>query len=96
VFTTSSENGSLIDGNLTHCRTLKEIFLNFVKLHDEESNIGFIIESRLIEGASVDDVFIKGILSSTGKILKIEEIVGANADELVGKQWDELTNLLMK
>ena len=70
--------------------------LNFVKLHDEESNIGFIIESRLIEGASTDEVFIKGILSSTGKILKIEEIVGANADELVGKQWDELTNLLMK
>jgi F0F1-type ATP synthase assembly protein I len=95
VFTT--ENGTFIDGkSLTHCRTLKEIFLNFVKLHDEESNIGFIIESRLIEGASVDDVFIKGILSSTGKILKIEEIVGANADELVGKQWDELTNLLMK
>jgi F0F1-type ATP synthase assembly protein I len=95
VFTT--ENSTFIDGkSLTHCRTLKEIFLNFVKLHDEESNIGFIIESRLIEGASVDDVFIKGILSSTGKILKIEKIVGANADELVGKQWDELTNLLMK
>lgn len=95
VFTT--ENGTFIDGrNLTHCSTLKELFLNFVKLHDEESNIGFIIQSRLIEGASTDEVFIKGILSSTGKILKIEEIVGANADALVGKQWDELTDLLIK
>lgn len=96
MFTTSSENGSLIDGNLTRSNTLKEIFLNFVKLHDEESNIGFIIETSLIKGASVDEVFIKGILSSTGKILKIEKIVGVNADALVGKQWDELTNLLMK
>lgn len=93
----STENGTFIDGkSLDHCNTLKEVFLNFVKLHDEESNIGFIIQSRLIEGASTDEVLVKGILSSTGKILKIEEIVGANADALVGKQWDELTNLLMK
>ena len=93
----STESGTFIDGkSLEHCNTLKEIFLNFVKLHDEESNIGFIIQSRLIEGSSTDEVFIKGILSSTGKILEIEEIVGANADTLVGKQWDELTNLLVK
>ena len=97
MFTTSSQNSSLIDGNLTRCSTLKEFCLNFVQLHDGESNIGFMIQSRLIEGASTDEnFFVKGILSATGKILKIEEIVGANADTIVGKQWDELSNLLVK
>jgi hypothetical protein len=92
-----SENSSLIDGNLNRCSTLKEIFLNFVKLHDGESNIGFIIETSLIEGDSTDKTFfVKGILSATGKILEIEEIVGGNADSLVGKHWDELANLIVK
>jgi hypothetical protein len=97
MFTTSSQNSSLIDGDLTRCSTLKELYLNFVQLHDVESNIGFMIQSRLIEGASTDeDFFVKGILSATGKILEIEEIVGGNADSLVGKHWDELANLIVK
>ncbi len=97
MFTTSSQNSTLIDGNLTRSGALKELYLNFVKLHDGKSNIGFVIQSRLIEGASTDEeFFVKGILSSTGKILKIEEIVGENGDVLVGKQWDELSKLLMK
>ena len=95
MFTTSSENKSLIDGNLTCSNTLKELFINFVKLHDGESNIGFEIQSRSLEGArSNEDFFVRGILSSTGKIIKIEKIVGANADGLVGKQWDELSKTL--
>lgn len=94
MFTTSSQDSSLIDGNLTHAETIKELFINFVKLHDGESNIGFAIQSNLIEGDSVDKEFIiKGILSATGEILKVE---GARADTLIGKQWDELANLLMK
>jgi hypothetical protein len=94
LFTTCSQNDTLIDGNLTHAETIKELFINFVKLHDGESNIGFAIQSNLIEGDSVDKEFIiKGILSATGEILKVE---GARADTLIGKQWDELANLLMK
>lgn len=96
MFTTVSQDSSLIDGNLTRSDTLKELYLNFVKLHDVESNIGFTIQSHLCEGGTGEDFLVQGILSATGKIIKIEEIVGANADELVGKQWDELANLLMK
>lgn len=94
MFTTSSQDSSLIDGNLTHAETIKELFINFVKLHDEESNIGFTIRSYLIEGDSANkEVIIEGILSATGEILKIE---GTRSDTLIGKQWDELAKLLMK
>lgn len=94
MFTTSSQDSSLINGNLTHAETIKELFINFVKLHDEESNIGFTIRSYLIEGDSENkEVIIEGILSATGEILKIE---GTRSDTLIGKQWDELAKLLMK
>lgn len=93
MFKTSTQNGSLIDGNLNSANALKELSLGFTKLHDGESNIGFRIASRLIEsGDSGEDILIKGILSSTGEVLKIENVVGANADELVGKQWDDVIN----
>ena len=97
IFTTSSENSSLIDGNLNSSSTFKELVLNFVKLYDEESNIGFEVVSRLSKSADISgEIFAKGILSPTGEILEIENIVGANADELIGKHWEELSNLLMK
>ena len=92
-----SENSKLIDGNLNRDTTLKEVFLQFVKLYDEESNIGFTISSRLAGSDSTDkELLIKGILSPTGEVLKIEEIVGADADKLIGKHWDKLTKLIVK
>jgi hypothetical protein len=94
IFTTSSQNSSLIDGNLTHDNIFKELCLQFVQLHDKESNISFAIQSSLADSATSDrSVLITGILSATGRILKIE---GANADALVGKHWDELSKLIVK
>jgi hypothetical protein len=96
MFTTSSENTSLIGGNLTEEHTLKEIVLRFVQLHDKNSNIGFYISSHLTDSATTDGELkiktIKGILSATGEILEIE---GANP-ALVGKQWEDLSNLIVK
>lgn len=89
MFTTTSQNSSLIDGNLNRSGAIKELFLQFVKLQDGESNIGFVIQSSLSE----EDSFITGILSASGKILEIE---GVNADTLVGKHWDELIEIVMK
>ena len=91
MFTTSTQHSSLIDGNLTEDSTLKELFLQFVKLQDKESNIGFTLSVNVINGESKSKI-IQGILSATGKILKIE---GVNADDFIGKQWDELSNLMV-
>jgi hypothetical protein len=94
LFTTCSQNDTLIDGNLNFSEKIKELLISFVKLHDEESNIGFTIRSMLTESGSGDkEVIIEGLLSSTGEILKVE---GARADALIGKQWDELAKLIMK
>ena len=94
IFTTASENSSLIDGNLTHSSTVKELFLRFVQLNDRKSNIGFQFSSTLF-GDTDKELVISGVLSATGKILKIEA-EGANVDALVGKHWDELSSLIMK
>ena len=92
MFTTSSQDSSLIDGNLTYAENIKELLISFVKLHDEESNIGFTIRTMMIESGGADkEVIIEGILSSTGEILKVE---GARADTLIGKQWDELAKFI--
>ena len=94
MFTTASENSSLIDGNLSSSSTVKELFLRFVQLNDRKSNIGFQISSTLF-GDTDKELVISGVLSATGKILKIEA-EGANVDALVGKHWDELSSLIMK
>ena len=96
MFKTSSSNTSLIGGNLTKENTLKDLLLRFTQLHDEDSNIGFYISSRLIDTVTTDGErkfkVVKGVLDASGKILEIE---GANADSLVGKQWDDLAKLLV-
>jgi hypothetical protein len=93
IFTTSSQNSSLIDGNLNRSSVIKDLFLQFVKLHDGESNIGFVIQSSLSEGASDEESFVTGILSASGKILEIE---GVNGDTFVGKHWDELIKSIVE
>ena len=97
MFTTSSNNESLIDGNLTHDNTFKEVSLRFVQLHDKKSNIGFIIT---VENCTTDggDKYteVEGILSETGKILKIKELKGLDVKKLVGKQWEDLSSLIVK
>ena len=77
--------------------TLKNLSLHFVQLQDEKSNIGFYISSRLVDSETTNGEnkfkVIQGVLSATGEILKIE---GANADTLVGKNWDDLSKLIVK
>ena len=84
----SAENTSLIDGSLNQTNTLKELTLIFNQLHDRKSNISFAIEVFNGDKSRI----VSGILSSTGKILKIE---GANP-AMVGKQWEDLSSLIVK
>ena len=97
MFRTSSKNATLIDGDLNSTNVLKEINFGFTTLQDGESNIGFRLATRLIESDGTNEgSLIKGILSSSGEILQIDNAIGISADELIGKQWDEVINTFVE
>jgi hypothetical protein len=97
MFRTSSKNATLIDGDLNSTNVLKEINFGFTTLQDGESNIGFRLATRLIESDGTNEgSLIKGILSSSGEILQIDNAIGVSADELIGKQWDEVINTFVE
>ena len=96
VFSTYSENSSLIDEDLNHDNNLKELTLYLLKAKDEESNVVFSIDYNLYENSDTPkNIHVEGILSSTGKVIKILLADGVNADTIVDKQWDELINSLV-
>ena len=87
-------NTTQIDGNLEYDHS--ELTLELVKLHGkQQSNIGFniYIHNKGLSDGDFSDTgkVIKGILSPTGKILKIK---GTNS--LRGKHWDDLTKELVQ
>jgi hypothetical protein len=97
MFTTSSKDETFIDNALNSTNTLKEISLGFTTLQDGESNIGFRLATRLIESDGTNEgSLIKGILSSAGEILQIDNAVGVSADELVGQHWDDVINAMVE
>ena len=73
-------------------------FLNDLELIfvNELGNVIFSIESSLFEDDNISkEIYVEGILSPTGKIIKILRTEGVNADTIVDKQWDELINSLV-
>ena len=92
MFTTSSYNIDLINGDLTN--TCKEFVVQFTQLND--STIGFSMQSSLINNGTDSFEGITGIFSAAGKILKIEGINGVDVKGLIGKTYDDLIKLIVK
>lgn len=84
----TQQNVTIEDGNSDY--KLSQLSLLFIKLHGkQQSNVGFTIGIG-------EDKAIKGILSPTGKILKIKGINISGVNSLRGKHWDDLAKELVQ